>query len=209
LLFAVDKITIGMRETIDHHNQAIDGAEKYPMFGIEIKKYSGNENDNFISTQIYPFNSDELRKKSEYNSNRYNNDQDKWNEQFNSTELSNTEKEHVRQFKTKLEKLIEDDKGEFVYGTGATAAMMPRFKSSPTRSAIGLYANGDLKMNTELLREDYVELYEELKKQFMVIDYVKNRQNLLNGRIEYWIKPADWLSFRDEIILILKKVLAK
>ena len=37
------------------------------MFGLEIKKYAGNENDNFISTQIYPFNSEELRNEATIN----------------------------------------------------------------------------------------------------------------------------------------------
>ena len=86
---------------------------------------------------------------------------------------------------------------------------MPRFKSSPTCSAIALYSNGDLKMNTELLREDYFEIYEKLKSQFMEIEYLKNKQNLVNGRLEYWIKPIDWIAFHPEIIRILKEVLAK
>jgi hypothetical protein len=209
LIFAVDKITIGMRETIDFHNQAIDGNEKYPMFGIEIKKYSGNENDNFISTQIYPFNSEELRKKSENNSNRYNNNQDKWDEQFDSTELSHIEKEQILQFKTELKKLIKDDEGEFVYGTGKTVAMAPRFTSSPTRSAIILYADGVLKTQLAFLEEEYGILYEELKNQFRMLDYVKKRVQLPNGRIEFSSDPADWLPHRDEILPILDKVLVK
>ena len=121
------------------------------MFGLEIKKYAGNENDNFISTQIYPFNSEELRKKSEKDSTRYSNDEDDWDEQFNLVKLSDVEKEQILQFKTELKEMIEEDGGKFVYGTGKTATIMPRFKSSPTCSAIALYSNGDLKMNTELL----------------------------------------------------------
>ncbi len=198
-----------MRETIDFHNQAIDGNEKYPMFGIEIKKYSGNENDNFISTQIYPFNSEELRKKSENNSNRYNNNQDKWDEQFDSTELSNIEKEQILQFKTKLKKLIKVDEGEFVYGTGKTAAMMPRFTSSSTRTSIILYADGVLRTQLAFLEEEYGVLYEELKNQFIMLDYVKKRVQLPNGRIEFSSDPADWLPHRDEILSILDKVLVK
>ena len=209
LIFAVDKITIGMRNTIDLHNNAIDSKHNYPMFGLEIKKYAGNENDNFISTQIYPFNSEELRKKSEKDSTRYSNDEDDWDEQFNLVKLSDVEKEQILQFKTELKEMIEEDGGKFVYGTGKTATIMPRFKSSPTCSAIALYSNGDLKMNTELLREDYFELYEKLKSQFMEIEYLKNKQNLVNGRLEYWIKPIDWIAFHPEIIRILKEVLAK
>ena len=179
------------------------------MFGLEIKKYAGNENDNFISTQIYPFNSEELRKKSEKDSTRYSNDEDDWDEQVNLVKLSDVEKEQILQFKTELKEMIEEDGGKFVYGTGKTATIMPRFKSSPTCSAIALYSNGDLKMNTELLREDYFEIYEKLKSQFMEIEYLKNKQNLVNGRLEYWIKPIDWIAFHPEIIRILKEVLAK
>ena len=209
LIFAVDKITIGMRETIDYHNQALDNSDAYPLFGLEIKKYSGVDEDDFISTQIYPFDSDELRRKSEKSSKRFDNNQKIWDEQFNSTKLSSPTKERILQFKIKLEKLVNDDGGDFVYGRGVTAGMMPRFNSSSTRSVIGLYAKGDIRMQLEMLEKNYEDLYVELRRQFIELDFVKKRYKAPNGRIDFWVTPEEWLSYSDDILYILKDVLVK
>ena len=47
LFFAVDHITTQLRDTVDLHNRAIAAKDRYPMYALEIKKYSGKNNDQF------------------------------------------------------------------------------------------------------------------------------------------------------------------
>ena len=210
LFFAVDHITTQLRETVDFHNRAIDAKDRYPMYALEIKKYSGKNNDQFISTQLYPFNSEELRIRTE-SSTRFPNTREKWEAEFADTELSN--KTEIEEFKNKITKLVDDDGGFFYYGTGDRPILGPRFNSSSKRSAINLGPDGKLKVAFGMLKTDYPILYEELKKRFIELDFIK----------EYYAKPEHqktdwqgnpfistiWLPYRDKIVSILEDVLVK
>ena len=109
--------------------------------------------------------------------------------------------------------MVDDDGGFFYYGTGDKPILGPRFNSSSKRSAINLGPDGKLKVAFGMLKTDYPILYEELKKRFIELDFIK----------EYYAKPEHqktdwqgnpfistiWLPYRDKIVSILEDVLVK
>ncbi len=60
-----------------------------------------------------------------------------------------------------------------------------------------------------MLKKDYEDLYVELRCRFIELDFVKKRYNAPNGRIDFWTTPEEWLSYSEDILSILKDVLAK
>ena len=107
--------------------------------------------------------------------------------------------------------MVNDDGGYFYYGTGARPILGPRFNSSSKRSAINLGPDGKLKVAFGMLKTDYPILYEELKKRFMELDFIKEYSDL-HEDYKWTESPfisTIWLPYRDKIVSILEDVLVK
>jgi len=217
LVYAVDQITPGLREVVNWHNSAVDVAHKYPSFALEMKKYSGNDNSEFITVQTFPYNLAEIKKKEEKE--RPVNTEDDWEKKFNSTDLiDSAQKSEIINFKNEIKSLIKNN-GEISWGTGnVMPRMLPKFRSTYLRSAIGLQANGNLKLQFGLLNGEYPDECEKFIAKIFEIEEIKSvvenskrwkshvsdSTNWHKG--DFTIEPKMWLPHKEKILEIMKEV---
>jgi len=218
LVYAVDQINPGLRDVIDWHNNEIDVTHKYPSFALEVKKYSGNDNSEFIVVQSFPYNLAEIKRKKEKE--RSLNTEDDWEKKFNSPELTvDGQKSEILNFKNEIKSLIKNNGGEISWGSGIVMPrMLPKFRSTILRSAIGLQANGNLKLQFGLLGGEYPEEGEKFIAKIFEIEEIKSivqnnkrwqshvsdSTNWHKG--DFTIEPKIWLPHKEKILKIIKEI---
>jgi len=217
LVYAVDQITRGLRHTIEWHNDSIDVKHKYPSFALEVKKYSGNDNSEFIVVQTFPYNLDEIKRKKVTEGSPI--DEDAWNKKFNSTEsIDNEQKSEILNFKNEIKSLVKNNEGEIGWGRATvTPRMLPKFRSTIQRSAIGLLADGNLKLQFGLF-DEYPEECEKFMAKIFEIEEIKSVvQNSKKWKLreannpdghkgDFTIEPKIWLPHKEKILKILKEI---
>lgn len=217
LIYAVDQINPGLRDVVDWHNKSIDIAHKYPSFALEVKKYSGNDNSEFIVVQTFPYNLAEIKRKEEKE--RPVNTEDGWEKKLNSTEsIDDAQKSEIINFKNEIKSLIKNN-GEIGWGTGnVMPRMLPKFSSTYLRSAIGLQANGNLKLQFRMLNGEYPDECEKFIAKIFEIEEIKSVvQNSKRWKShasdstnwhkgDFAIEPKMWLPHKEKILEILKEV---
>ena len=206
LVFAVNRISPGMREAINWHNKELDTNNKYPCFAIEIKKYLGDNSSEFIVTQNFPFDLNELKRKIDKNEKRVINTRDDWFKEFNKNEFSDAQRKDILDFVKTLDELIKKDGGSINYGTGSMPRILPKFNYTSTRSAIGLKANGKLMLQFGLM-EEYPEEEKQFRYEISKIDDLQKIVSTIKSKSEAAISLDQWLPHKDEILSILKNVL--
>jgi len=207
LVYAIDQITPGLRDVINWHNEKLDQTHQYPSFALEIKRYLGENNSDFIVTQNFPFNLDEIKRKKEKTENRKENTKSDWEKIFEQTTFSEEERTKILEFIDSVEVLVRKDGGKINYGTGKNMPrMMPKFTSTSLRSGIGLKANGKLVLQFHLLRGEYPEEADEFKEKIFEIAEIKNEVEKSKSIGEFAINSKIWLPNKDKILSILNEV---
>jgi len=206
LVYAVDRITPGLREMINWHNKKLDQNNNYPSFALEIKKFLEENNSEFIVTQNFPYDLDELKIKNEKRN--YNVEAD-WKNKFNQTELTSEHKDRIIEFKEKIESLVSKNNGDIDYGTGVMPRLMPKFFSTNRRSAIGINANGILKLQFHLIGSYYPEEGERFKRKIFDIEEIKTIIDKSKSKKDTPLNPEQWLPHRDRLLSILEEVFVK
>lgn len=211
LVYAVDHISSGLREVIEWHNSQIDHSHKYPSFSLEIKKYlNADKKTEFIVTQNYPFNFDEIKLKKQKTENRNPNTEDDWNKVFKNATVETEQRKKILDFKQKLKKMVEDDKGKMDYGTGTNMpVMMPKFFSTNQRSAIKLKADGGMNLQFHLLGGEYRYEADEFKKEIFKIPVLRRLIEKSKSKGTVSVEINEWLPHKKKILQILAKVFVR
>jgi hypothetical protein len=210
LVYAVDQITPGLRDVISWHNEQLDQSHQYPSFALEVKKYFGDKNSEFIVTQNFPFNLDEIKRKKERAESRNENTKKDWTKIFEQTEINEQDRNRILEFANGIEDLVSKDGGKITYGTGKhMPRMMPKFTSTILRSGIGLNANGKLSLQFHLLRGEYPAEAEIFKEKILQLDEIKTIVEKSRSTGEFGIESNVWLPHMKKILLMLEEVFLK
>jgi len=216
LVYAVDRINPGLRNVVDWHNDGVDLDHNYPAFALEVKKYSGNDNSEFIVVQTYPHDLGEIKRKKEVET--IVNKEEDWMKKFNSTELDDAQKSEILKFQNEIKSLAENNDGEIGWGRGIMPSMLPKFSTTITRSAIGLKPNGNLILQLGLLGGDYPEVREKFIAKIFEIEEIKSivqNSKLWKShasdstnwhRGDFAIEPKMWLPHKEKILEIMKEI---
>jgi hypothetical protein len=206
LVVAIDEIPKSLRISIDSENE-LDTRNKLPMFALEVKECKTNSDEIIITTNTYPYDLTELRRK--INSPRIKGNLKIFEEQFNKSKLSANEKKLFLEFDKKLKKISD----EMDFGTGTPTAKLPRFDNSMhNRSPISLLSTGQLKIQWSMFWED-----RELSKKFRIkleeLPEIKKEINQKNTKgvlkDTTRMEAKIWLSSREKILEILEEVFVK
>jgi len=215
LVYAVDRITPGLRDVIDWHNSEVDQAHKYPSFALELKKYRSKDEDEkseFIVVQNFPYDLRELQRKlrKQTTENRNANTESDWNKKFMESEIKAEQRSQIEEFKQKLMKMVYDDGGRMDYGTGKNMpVVMPKFYSTSLRSPIKLKADGVITLQLGLM-EEYAEEAEEFKKKISEIDELdKSIKASKSKGGDVPLEINTWLPYKDKILEILNEVFVR
>ena len=68
LVYAVDRITAPLRNSIDWWNEKVEMQHNYPSFALEVSRYGESKDIDDISSivvQTYPFNLEDLVRKKQ------------------------------------------------------------------------------------------------------------------------------------------------
>ena len=184
----------------------MDTSNKYPCFAIEIKKYLGDNNSEFIVTQNFPFDLNELKIKKEKNEKSFKNNKEDWRRVFDKSEFSDEQRKQILYFEKSLEEMIKDDGGYIGYGRGRLLPrMIPKFNNTSTRSAMGLLANGVMALQFGLITENYPEIGTQFKDKISEINDIQKIIGV-TPKSEKYIPIEKWLPHKDKILSILKDV---
>ena len=220
-LYAVDEINPSLCIDIDFWNQAVNTENNYPSFAYEVKRYSDSkysEQLTSVITQTYPFDIEGLLKSRRRGNDRkiIKNNHQVWKEKLRQSELNEEQQEEITVFKNKLYKLIEDDKGTsfMSFGNGQSCSMMPKFERFSKRSPIGLFPNGELRIQFDLLDTTeygpkYPEVAEKFKNKLIVLDEIKDRIYQNNKTKSPNLKFEEWIPVKDKIFEILEELFIK
>lgn len=210
LVYAVDRITPGLRDAITWHNQELDTNDKYPCFAMSIKRYVDENNSEFVVTQNFPYDLNELKKKKEKSGNRRVNEKEDWMRVFDEADLTDEQRINIQEFVTEIEDMITRDGGKIAYGTGTRMPrMLPKFNYTGLRSAIGLKANGNLVFQFKLLGGEYPDEVDQFREKVLEIDDLKNVLESANVKSEPSIPIKKWIDHRKEILSILDDIFVK
>lgn len=206
LVYAVNRITPGLQDMIRWHNGKLDQNNNYPSFALEIQKFPGENNSEVIVTQNFPYDLDELKIKNEKRN--YNVETD-WQTKFDQMKLTSEHKDRIIEFKEKIKSLVSKNNGDIDYGTGAMPRLMPKFFSTNRRSAIGINANGILKLQFHLIGSYYPEEGEMFKRKIFDIEEIKTIIDKSKSKKDIPLDPEQWLPHRDRLLSILEEVFVK
>ena len=221
LIYAVDEINPSLCIDIDFWNQAVNTENNYPSFAYEVKRYSDSKDSEQLTsviTQTYPFDIEGLLKSRRRGNDRkiIKNNHQVWKEKLRQSELNEEQQEEITVFKNKLYKLIEDDKGTsfMSFGNGQSCSMMPKFERFSKRSPIGLFPNGELRIQFDLLDTTeygpkYPEVAEKFKNKLIVLDEIKDRIYQNNKTKSPNLKFEEWIPVKDKIFEILEELFIK
>jgi|TARA_B110000495_G_C22965030_1_gene565905 hypothetical protein len=206
LVIAIDEIPKALRISIDRENE-LDTSNKLPMFALEVKECKTNSDEIIITTNTYPYDLTELRRK--LNSPRIKGDLKIFEEQFKKSNLSTDEKKMFLDFDNNLKKISD----EIDFGTGRTSAKLPRFDNSMhNRSPISILSTGQLKIQWSMFWED-LELSKKFRTKLEEIPQIKKEINKKNpkGVLKDTTRMESkiWLPNKDRILLILEEVFVK
>ena len=93
LVYAVDKITAPLRNSIDWWNEKVEPQHNYPSFALEVSRYGESKDIDEISSivvQTYPFSLEDLVRKKQGTggkSTRYTNDLERWMKKFDENSI--------------------------------------------------------------------------------------------------------------------------
>ena len=217
LVFAVDKITSNLRVDIDWWNNSLDVATNYPSFALEVRKYNGEEPDNYIdvSVQTYPFNLEKIKMKVDSKLGKrkiHENNIDTWTKYVKENTLDNGQKNKIIEFKEDLIKLIEKDGGYLNFGSGSEGGrMMPRFSKYNDRSPLGLKTSGKLVIQFDLIHgcERGPDAGNKFESELSKIDEINASFKFKSGggsSKEPSLNLETWLPHKDKILSILEEV---
>jgi hypothetical protein len=210
LVYAVDQINPGLRDVVSWHNEQLDQEHQYPSFALEVKKYSGDNNSEFIVTQNFPFNLNEIRRKKEKTESRSENTKEDWKRIFEQTEINDQDRNRILEFAKRIEDLISKDGGKMTYGRGRhMPRMMPKFDSTILRSGIGLNANGKLSLQFHLLGGEYPAEAEIFKKNLLQIEDIKKVVEKSKTTGNVGVESKIWLPHMEKILSIIEEVFLK
>ena len=206
LVIAIDEIPKALRISIDSENE-LDTRNKLPMFALEVKECKTNSGEIIITTNTYPYDLTELRRK--INSPRIKGDLKIFEEQFKKSKLSTNEKKLFLEFDNKLGKKSD----EIDFGTGTPTAKLPRFGNSMhNRSPIALLSTGQLKIQWSMFWEDR-ELAKKFRNKLEELPEIKKEINKKNPKgvlkDTTRMEAKIWLPNKDDILLILEAVFVK
>ena len=221
LIYAVDEIYPSLCIDIDFWNQAVNTENNYPSFAYEVKRYSDakdNEQPTSVITQTYPFDIEGLLKSRRKNSDRkiFSNDIEVWKDKLRQSELNKEQQKKITEFKDKLYDLIKKGEGtsSMSFGNGQSCSMMPKFERFSKRSPIGLFPNGELRIQFDLLDTTaygprYPEVAEKFKNKLIELDEIRDRVYQNNKTKSPNLKFEEWIPVKDEILKILEELFIK
>ena len=221
LVYAVDKITAPLRNSIDWWNEKVEPQHNYPSFALEVSRYGESKDTDDISSivvQTYPFSLEDLVRKKQRSggkSTRHHNDEKRWMKKFDENKLDEEQRKKITEFKENLEELLKKDDNSWMdFGTGDDIRMMPKFGRCNDRSAIGLYTHGKLVLQFDLIQGSDAgpEAGKEFEKRINEIDEIRISLETRAGggyRREPHVKLETWLPHKDKILSILEEVFMK
>ena len=216
LVYAVDKITAPLRNSIDWWNEKVEPQHNYPSFALEVSRYGESKDIDDISSivvQTYPFNLEDLVRKKQGTTGKrivYPNNIERWMKEFGENEWKEEQREKIIDFKDGLYELLKKDgDGAFMdFGNGKNIRMMPKFKNYSDRSPIGLHVDGLLKMQFGLICrcERGPEAGKKFQEKIFEIDEIGTDIEASAGGgfpEEPSVKLETWLPHKDKILSIL------
>ena len=222
LVYAVDRITAPLRNSIDWWNEKVEPQHNYPSFALEVSRYGESKDIDDISSivvQTYPFNLEDLVRKKQGTTGKrivYPNNIERWMKEFGENEWKEEQREKIIDFKDGLYELLKKDgDGAFMdFGNGKNIRMMPKFKNYSDRSPIGLHVDGLLKMQFGLIRscERGPEAGKKFQEKIFEIDEIGTDIEASAGGgfpEEPSVKLETWLPHKDKILSILEEAFMK
>lgn len=209
LIYAVDRITQGIRDAVEWHNIAVNPEHNYPTFALEVRKYEEEEGE-LIVAETFPLNLKELQRKIGTKSKRVKNDKQSWTDALKKKNLE--EENKIIEFADKLEELVKKDGGEIDWGSGAiNPRMMPKFTNFPNRSALGLFAGGELMMQYHLIQgvAEYEDVGKEWEKRTREINEINTEVENSRSKGDVRLKIKTWHTHSDKILSILEELFVK
>lgn len=210
LIYAVDRITRGMRDAVEWHNTVVNTKNNYPTFALEVRKYNEINDCELIVTQTFPSSLRELQRKVSSKSKRVKNDKQSWTDALKKKNLD--EEDKIIDFANKLEKLVDKDGGEIEWGSGAISPnMMPKFTNYRERSALGLMAGGRLVMQYHLIQglAEYEDAGKEWENRIGEIDEIKTEMEKSKSKGSVALKFKTWYPHSDKILSILEELFVR
>ena len=214
LVIAIDIIPKKLRISIDGQNQ-IDAKHKIPVFALEMNEFTTKSNEKIVVTSTYPYDLAEIKEKKSTARGEAN-DKEGFERRFAITAKTWADKD--RRIFNEVRKVIEKPaKGKIFYGTGANNPIIyPKYDTiaDGDRAPVSLGSDGCFQFKLDAVR-GYVKNTgpgqptkesEVWEKQISSIPELKKFYEKRGGGS--YLKPEEWMPVHEEIIKILKVLIA-